>query len=101
MYGEGNINSEEELKARVKTGIRRIFPTNADIHFVNKVLENVSEKTEVQLPEAFLVKWLLFSNPNITSEEIKQKKFRSRKSIIKNQIIEGKLFQDYDESRLC
>ena len=36
---------------------------------LNKVLENVSEKTEVQLPEAFLVKWLLFSNPNITSEE--------------------------------
>lgn len=96
VYGEGNINSEEELKARVKTELDEYFQQNADIHFVNKVLENVSEKTEVQLPEAFLVKWLLFSNPNITSEEQAKEILEAEKSIIKNQIIEGKLFQDYD-----
>ncbi len=39
MYGEGNINSEEELKARVKTELDEYFQQNADIHFVNKVAE--------------------------------------------------------------
>ncbi len=96
VYGEGNINSEDELKERVKKELDEYFQQNADIHFVNKVLESVNEKTEVQLPEAFLVKWLLFSNQNITTEEQAKEILEAEKSIIKNQIIEGRLFQDYD-----
>lgn len=96
VYGEGNINSEDELKDRVRTELDEYFQQNADVHFVNKVLENVSEKTEVKLPEEFLVKWLLFSNQNITSEEQAKEILEAEKSIIKNQIIEGKLFQEYD-----
>jgi trigger factor len=96
VYGEGNIKSEEELKERVKTELDEYFQQNADVQFVNKVLEDVSEKTEVKLPEEFLVKWLLFSNQNITSEEQAKEILEAEKSIIKNQIIEGKLFQDYD-----
>lgn len=96
VYGEGNINSEEELKERVKTELDEYFQQNADVQFVNKVLEDVSEKTEVKLPEEFLVKWLLFSNQNITSEEQAKEILEAEKSIIKNQVIEGRLFQDYD-----
>lgn len=96
IYGEGNITSEEDLKTRVKTELDEYFQQNADIHFVNKVLESVTEKTEVQLPEAFLVKWLLFSNQNITSEEQAKEILDAEKNIIKNQIIEGKLFEIYD-----
>ena len=50
----------------------------------------------MKLPEAFLVKWLLFSNQNITSEEQAKEILEAEKSIIKNQVIEGRLFQDYD-----
>lgn len=96
VYGEGNINSEDELKDRVKTELDEYFQQNADVHFVNKVLEKVTEKTEVKLPEEFLVKWLVFSNQNITSEEQAKEILEAEKSIIKNQIIEGKLFQEYD-----
>lgn len=96
VYGEGNINSEEELQNRVKTELDEYFQQNADIHFVNKVLESVSEKTKIQLPETFLVKWLQFTNQNITSDEQAKEILEAEKSIIKNQIIEGKLFEEYD-----
>jgi len=96
VYGEGNIKSEEELKNRVKTELDEYFQQNADIHFVNKIIEDITEKTEIQLPEAFLVKWLLFSNQNIASEEQAKEILEAEKNIIKNQIIEGKLFQEYD-----
>ena len=96
VYGEGNIKSEEELKERVKTELDEYFQQNADVQFVNKVLEDVSEKTEIKLPEEFLVKWLLFSNQNIATEEQAKEILEAEKSIIKNQIIEGRLFQDYD-----
>jgi trigger factor len=54
VYGEGNIKSEEELKEKVKSELDEYFQQNADVHFVNKVLEQVSEKEEVKLPETFL-----------------------------------------------
>ena len=94
VYGEGTISSEEELKAKVKTELDEYFQQNADIHFVNKILEQVNEKQEVKLPETFLVKWLQFSNQNIQSEEQAKEIFENEKEIVKSQIIEGKLMSD-------
>jgi trigger factor len=94
VYGEGNIKSEEELKEKVKAELDEYFQQNADVHFVNKVLEQVSEKEEVKLPEEFLVKWLIFSNQNIQSEEQAKQILESEKNQLKYQIIEGKLMTD-------
>lgn len=96
VYGEGTITSEKELRNRVKTELDEYFQQNADIHFVNKILESVTAKTDIKLPEEFLVKWLLYSNQNITSEDQAKEILEAEKNIIKNQIIEGKLFEEYD-----
>lgn len=94
VYGEGNIKSEEELKAKVKSELDEYFQQNADVHFVNKVLEQITEKEEVKLPEEFLVKWLLFSNQNIQSEEQAKEILEAEKNQLRYQIIEGKLMTD-------
>lgn len=96
VYGEGSITSEEELKNKVKTELDEYFQQNADVHFVNKILEQITEKEDIQLPENFLVKWLMFSNQNITSEEQAREIFEKEKSQLKYQIIEGKLMNDND-----
>lgn len=96
VYGEGNISSEEELRNKVKTELDEYFQQNADVHFVNKILEQVNEKEEVKLPEAFLTKWLMFSNQNITSEEQAKEVLEAEKNQVKYQIIEGKLMNDND-----
>lgn len=94
VYGEGNIKTEEELKDKVKAELDEYFQQNADVHFVNKVLEQVSEKEEVKLPESFLTKWLVFSNQNIQTEEQAQSILEAEKTQLKYQIIEGKLMSD-------
>lgn len=96
VYGEGNIKTEEELKDKVKAELDEYFQQNADVHFVNKVLEQVSEKEEVKIPESFLTKWLIFSNQNIQSEEQAQAILEAEKTQLKYQIIEGKLMSDND-----
>lgn len=96
VYGEGNITSEEELRNKVKAELDEFFQQNADVHFVNKILEQVNEKEEVKLPEAFLTKWLMFSNQNITSEEQAKEVLEAEKNQVKYQIIEGKLMNDND-----
>lgn len=94
VYGEGNIKSEEELKERVKSELDEYFQQNADVHFVNKILEQVNAKEEVKLPETFLVKWLMFSNPNIQTEAQAKEILEAEKNQVKGQIIEGKLLND-------
>ncbi|KQR92022.1 trigger factor [Chryseobacterium sp. Leaf180] len=96
VYGEGTVKSEEELRAKVKSELDEYFQQNADVHFVNKILEQVTEKEEVKLPEAFLVKWLLFSNQNVQSEEQAKEILESEKAQLKYQIMEGKLMNDND-----
>lgn len=96
VYGKDNIKSEEELKNKVKTELDEYFQQNADVQFVNKVLEQIVEKEEIQLPEAFLIKWLMFSNQNIQSEEQAKEIFEAEKAQLKHQIIESRLMTDYE-----
>jgi trigger factor len=94
VYGEGNIKTEDELKDKVKTELDEYFQQNADVHYVNKVLEQITEKEEVKLPEAFLVKWLMFSNEQIQTEDQAKQALEQEKNQLKYQIIEGKLMND-------
>ena len=96
VYGEGTVKSEDELKAKVKTELDEYFQQNADVHFVNKVLEQINTKEEVKLPESFLVKWLLHSNPDVTDESRAKEILESEKNQLKFQILEGKLMNDND-----
>ncbi|WP_234110912.1 MULTISPECIES: trigger factor [Chryseobacterium] len=96
VYGEGNIKSEEELKAKVKSELDEYFQQNADVHFVNKILAQINEKEEVKLPETFLTKWLVYSNENVNSEEQAKEILEAEKNILKYQILEGKLMNDND-----
>lgn len=94
VYGEGTIKSEEELKEKVKSELDEYFQQNADIYFVNKILEDITEKEEVKLPETFLIKWLQFSNENVRTDEQAKEILEKERNIIKHQIIEGKLLND-------
>ena len=94
VYGEGTIKTEEELKAKVKGELDEYFQQNADVHFVNKVLAQINEKEEVKLPETFLIKWLVFSNENVKTEEQAKEILETEKNQLKYQILEGKLMND-------
>ncbi|KMQ72465.1 trigger factor [Chryseobacterium koreense] len=96
VYGEGNIKSEEELRAKVKSELDEYFQQNADVHFVNKILAQINEKEEVTLPETFLTKWLVYSNENVQTEEQAKEILEAEKNILKYQILEGKLMNDND-----
>ena len=96
VYGSENIKSEEELNNKVKEELDEYFQQNADVHYVNKMLEQIVEKEEIQLPETFLIKWLMFNNQNIQSEEQAKEILENEKAQLKYQIIEGKLMNDND-----
>lgn len=96
VYGKDVVKSEEELRNKVKSELDEYFQQSADVLFVNQIIKDIVEKTEVKLPEEFLVKWLVFSSENTKTEEEARKILENEKDIIKGQIIEGILLNAND-----
>lgn len=96
LYGEGNVNSEEELRGKIKEEAEGQFEQQSDQQLLNDVTETLIEETKFDLPEEFLIKWIQQSGEKeLTQEEAKQEFERSEKGL-RYQLIEGKIVADKD-----
>ncbi len=96
LFGEGAVSSEDELKERVKADLEGMFTNDSDRMFVRDVYEMLIEKTEVNLPDGFLKRWIKLSNEKeITDEQIEADYDNYAKSL-KWQLIQSQIFRDND-----
>ena len=58
LFGEGIVNSEEELKAKIKDDAEKQLATQAENKLLNDVQGFLVENTKFDLPKEFLIKWL-------------------------------------------
>jgi trigger factor len=95
IYGEGIVNSEEEFMTRIEDEISLNLKRESDFKVMMDVKTLVLDKTEFQLPEEFLKKWLLRVNENTTQEQI-ETEFDSFRKDLRWQLIRNKLARDND-----
>jgi len=93
IYGEGVVNSEEEFLKKIEEEITVNLNRESDFKLMLDIKNMVIEKTEFQLPEEFLKKWLLKVNENTTSEQI-EKEFDNFRKDLKWQLIRNKIARD-------
>ncbi len=94
LFGEGEVTSEEELKAKIKEDAEKQFVQQSDQKLLNDVVDSLIENTEFDLPGEFLQKWIARSGEEALSmEEAKTEYERSEKGL-RYQLIEGKLRKD-------
>lgn len=62
IFGPGVVANEEEFTQKVKEDINRTFGMESDYQFARDAREKLMDKTELQLPEAFLRRWLKATN---------------------------------------
>lgn len=91
IYGEGEIKSEEELRARVKSELDDFFQQNSEAVFVNKILEQIYKENFLVIPDTFLTKWVMYSNPEIKEEEQAKQIIENERTFLKSQMVENKL----------
>lgn len=73
VYGEGNVKSEEEFRAKVKEEIQSNMDKDAEYKFGLDAKAAVMKKMDkVQFPEAFLKRWLKTANKELTDAEIEK-----------------------------
>lgn len=96
LFGEGNVNTVEELKGKIKEDAENQFKQQSDQQLLNDITERLIETTSFDLPGEFLQKWIQVSGEKqLTAEEAKEEYEKSEKGL-RFQLIEGKLVQEND-----
>lgn len=71
VYGEGVVKSEEEFKAKIDEEIEANLEQESDWKFTQDTKEALISKNKLELPDAFLKRWLLAVNKDkFTAEQI-------------------------------
>ena len=93
MFGEGAVTSEEQFMEKVVERIRANYTQEANYRFAADVRKYFVDKADIQLPEAFLKRWLVYANDGkYTAEEV-EKEFPGFVEDFKWQLTRGYLMQ--------
>lgn len=94
LFGEGNVSSVDEVKAKIKEDAEKQFAQQADQKFLNDVTEFLLESTKFDLPSEFLIKWLQNAGEKQLSEEEAREEFSKSEKGLRYQLIEGKVMTE-------
>ena len=94
LFGEGEVTSEEQLKAKIKEDAEKQFAQQADQKFSNDVVAFLVEETKFDLPAAFLKKWLQSAGEKPLTEEEAAEEFEKSEKGLRYQLIEGKIISE-------
>lgn len=95
LFGEDEVKDEAGFRTKVEEDLQRIFDRDGDRVFRRKFVEEVVDKLNPPLPEAFLKRWIQTANEKpITAEEI-EGEFAEYAKGIKWQIIQNHIIDEH------
>lgn len=96
LFGPGNVTNEQEMRERVVSDLSGMFINDSDRMLTQTIYNDLLEKTNVELPDAFLKRWIKISNEKeVTMEQIEADYSNYSKSL-KWQLIQGNIFKAND-----
>ncbi|MGK4566943.1 trigger factor [Flavobacterium sp. 3HN19-14] len=91
LFGEGNVSSVEDIKAKIKEDAEKQFEVQANQKFLNDVTESLLKNTKFELPSAFLKRWIQTVGENPLTPEQAEVEFERSENGLRYQLIEGKV----------
>jgi len=96
LFGEGAVNSEEELRTRIKADLERMFTNDSDRLLSQTISDNLIEKISFDLPEDFLKRWIMASSEKEVTKEELDADFDNYAKSLKWQLIQNKIIKNND-----
>ena len=91
VYGEGTVKSVDEFRAKIKENIQENLNADSEYKFGVDAQEMlVAKYNDIVFPDAFLKRWVLSSNENLTAETL-ETDFPKMIDNLKWQLIKNKL----------
>ncbi|MGD1890316.1 MAG: trigger factor [Cyclobacteriaceae bacterium] len=75
IFGKDAVSTEEEFKEKVKENIAENYERESDSLLTRDIRNYYTENTDIQLPEAFLKRWLLSRQDDQVNEETINEQF--------------------------
>jgi trigger factor len=94
VYGEGKVSTEEEFKNKIREELGLMFKADADRFLSSEVQNKLLERTNIQLPDEFLKKWLMVANEKPITQEELEKDYPNYSNAMKWKLIENKIIKD-------
>lgn len=94
IYGEGNVSTEEEFKAKIKDELANMFVNDSERKFYNDVVEHLMNKVNFNLPTEFLKRWIVAANEKPVTFEQVDSEFENYSKGLKWQLIENKIIKE-------
>jgi trigger factor len=93
LYGEGNVTSDEEFRAKVVEEIKNSFKPQSEYKFLLDAKDKLVDKLKLELPDEFLKRWLDATNKELTKEKIEED-YESFQKDMQWQLIVDKIYKD-------
>lgn len=97
VYGEGEVKTEEEFENKIKEELEKSFENDSNYQFANDLKKAIIKKADIELPEEFLKRWLVYINNELTKEKIEED-FENYKDELKWQVIKSNIARNNDIS---
>lgn len=94
VFGEGNVNSEEEFNKKIQEDAVKFLQGHGSNKFKNDLIDALVDSIKFDLPNEFLQKWLVAASEGKTSEEEVQKDYDKYAKTFRWQLIEGAIVKD-------
>ncbi len=96
VFGEGQVSSEKEFEEKMKEEIARSLERESDYRFQIDAREKLIDKAKMELPSAFLKRWLLAINEGKYSPEEIEHDFLHFEKDLKWQLIRNRMVKEQD-----
>lgn len=95
IFGEGQVTTPEQFEQKIEERIKASHEQEANYRFGADVRKYFVEKAKLELPEAFLKRWLVYANEGKFTAEQVEKEFPAFLEDFKWQLVRGSLMQKF------
>lgn len=97
LFGEGVVASEDDMRKKIAEDLEKMFAQDSEKILARRITNDLIEKTEVNLPDDFLKRWILASQKeqSLSMEDI-EREYDNYVKGLKWQLIQKEIFNAND-----
>ncbi len=93
VLGPGVATDEATFRDKIRSNMVDIYRKDADGLLIKQIRDQLVENTAIELPDAFLKRWLLTANKDVTPEQV-EKEFDAFLKELKWDVIKNRIAKD-------
>ena len=96
IYPQGEVSSLKDFKSKIEKGLEGYFDRDAEWVFRRRFVVDLVEYMKIELPEAFLKRWILLTNDKPVTPEQLDQEFAGYADSLRWQLVQKAVMSDQD-----